>query len=353
MNMNVVPALIKKDITLLFRNRVLSILPAATLVILIVVYYIMPRTVSEVMAIGVQGWQLPAKLVTELKSEGVEITYFDSEDALYGAIEKGPLAVGIIFPDRMSERLSAGEKPEITALFGATVLPEVKKAELEIIKQMILTVQGKPDSIRVEEEHVFGPDMAGRQITFRDRLVPLFAVFIIFMEIIGLGTLITEEYDRNTISSLLVTSLKIRTLLTAKSITGVGMTFVQAAILLAATGALFNRPLLLLTSLLLGSVLVVGIAFLIAAVSRDMMAVIAWSMLVMILLFLPALNIILPGIISGWMKIIPSYHLTDVMHKVVHFDAGWRDVWGRLSSLLLIDMALLGFGALAIRRKAI
>lgn len=353
MNANAIPTLIKKDLTLLFRNRVLSILPIATLIILIVVYYILPRTVNEVMNIGVYGWQLPAGLVSEMKDEGVDVSYYENEATLYGEVEKGSVSFGLIFPAGMLERISSGEKPKITALFGATVMPEVKKAEITVIEQMIFSLQGDPDSIHVEEEHVFGPDMAGRQITFRDRLVPLFAVFILFMEIIGLGTLIAEEYDRNTISSLLVTSLKIRTLLTAKSITGAGMTFLQASVLLAATGALFHRPLLILVSLLFGSFLVVGIAFLIAAVSRDMMTVIAWSMLAMILLFLPALNILLPGLVSGWIKIIPSYHLTDVMHKVVHFDFGWGQVWHRLTALLLIDLGLFALGALAMRRKEI
>jgi hypothetical protein len=50
-----------------------------------------------------------------------------------------------------------------------------------------------------------------------------------------------------------------------------------------------------LTLLLLGSALVTAISFLIAAASRDLMSVMATGMLALILLAIPAFNIVLPG----------------------------------------------------------
>ena len=352
MKKTVLAALIRKDFMLLFRNRILSILPAATLAAIVIVYYLMPKSVAEEMKIGILGEQFPQETINAMANEGINITPVDDKDALYAGVKKGTYSMGIVIPNALLRRIAADEKPEIHVLFANAVIPEVKNAGIKITEQMVLALQGGPHPVFVTEE-VLGPDMSGRQIATRDRLLPLFAVFILFMEIIGLGTLITEEYERYTISSILVTSVKIPTLLIAKSCSGVGITFIQAAILLAATGSLFHRPLLLLSGLFLGSGLVVGIAFLLAAVSRDMMSVIAWSMLVMILLFLPTLDTIFPGLISDWMKIIPSYHLTDLIHRVVHFDAGWRQVWDRLIALLLFDCGLLILGALFMRRKRI
>lgn len=192
-------------------------------------------------------------------------------------------------------------------------------------------------------------------LLFRNRVLSILPLAFIaaIMEIISLATLIVEEYDRETLSVLLVTSLKMEALLTAKAITGTGFAFLQAVLLLAVTGILAANPLLLLPGLLLGSILVAGLGFLVAAFSRDMMAVIAWSMLVMIILFLPAFNVLFPGLISGWVKIIPSYYLTDLMHRAAHFEAGWVRMWKNLAMLVVFDLGLLALGYFALRRKIV
>ena len=346
-------ALIKKDMTLLFRNKVLSILPIATLVVIIAIYFALPREVNETMKLAVYGAALPITLVNELADEGMHLAYMDSEESLMNEVGDGRFAMGIIFPADLLEGVSGGRKPEVRAVFPPTAMPEMKSAQVAIVKQIVFQLQGEPLDIVDEAGEVLGPDMAGRQIPARDRLLPIFAVFVILMEIMGLATLIAEEYDRGTMSSLVVSSLPMESFLTAKAVTGVGVTFIQAVLLLAVTGTLFDGPLLLLTGLLLGSLLVAGIGFLVAAVSRDMMTVIAWSMLVMILLFMPAMNIVLPGLTSNWVKIIPSYYLTDLMHQVAHFGAGWTDMWRNVVFLFAFDLGLISLGLFALRRKTV
>ena len=346
-------ALIRKDMTLLFRNKVLSILPFATLVVIIVIYFVMPREVNETMKLAVYGAVLPSALVDELADEGMQLAYMESEESLMNEVGDGGFAMGIIFPSDLLEGVSRGERPEVRAVFPPSAMPEMKNAQVTIVKQIVFQLQGEPFEIVDETGEVLGPDMAGRQIPARDRLLPIFAMFIILMEIMGLATLIAEEYDRGTMSSLVVSSLPMGSFLTAKAVTGVGMTFLQAVLLLAVTGTLFDGPLLMLTGLFLGSLLVAGIGFLAAAVSRDMMTVIAWSMLVMILLFMPAMNIVLPGLTSSWVKVIPSYYFTDLMHQVAHFGAGWTDMWKNVLYLLAFDLGLISLGFFALRRKIV
>jgi hypothetical protein len=52
---------------------------------------------------------------------------------------------------------------------------------------------------------------------------------------------------------------------------------------------------------------VTSLSFLVASLARDLMSVIAWGMLVMIVFIIPAFNAMLPGLASGWIKVIPSY----------------------------------------------
>ena len=351
MSRGIVTALIRKDLTLLFRNKVLSILPASFIIVVVIIYYLMPRTIDENFDFAVYGAVIPPFLVEEWAEEGVRLTYMESVESLKQGVDSGDYFMGIVFPEDLLIRLSSGDRPEVTAIFAPSVLPEIRDAEVKMIEQLVFVLQGEPLQIDEEEELILGPDMTGRQIPLRDRLLPIFAVFIILAEIMSMATLIAEEFDRGIINALRVTSMGLGSLLTAKAAAGVGLAFLQAVLLLAVTGCLWTKPLLLIAGLLLGSGLVVGLGFLVAAFSRDMMTVIAWSMPVMLILFLPALNVIMPGLISPWIRGIPSFYLTDLLHRTNHFEAGWGEMGRHLMILGLYDFLLVILGYLALRSK--
>lgn len=353
MKKGVIGALLKKDLILLFRNKMLSIPSFVFLVLLIVLYFIMPGTVKEELKLAVHGSSIPQAMIDELAEDGVELVYMESEERLNQKVEKGDFIMGIIFPENLLQRISSGERPEVKVVFAPTVPQEIKNAEIKFVEQIVFLLQGEPVNIHAEEELILGPDMTGKQIATRDRLMPIYALFIIIMEIMGVAILITEEYDRGTLSALLVSSLNIRSLLIAKTLAGIGLAFLQAVLLLLITGTLTQSPLLLLTGLFFGSLLAAGLGFLVAAVSRNMMTVIAWSTLLMLVLFLPAFNILVPGLISEWAKIIPSFYLTDLMHRVIHFGAGWGQMWKHLVFLFIFDLGLLAVGGVAVRRKPV
>ena len=114
---------------------------------------------------------------------------------------------------------------------------------------------------------------------------------------------------------------------------------------------LAHEPLLMLLALLLGSLMVTGLAFLLASVSRDLLSVMGWGILAILLLVIPALNVLLPGTASGWAQVIPSYYLVDTVNGVTNFDLGWADVAGNLLALLLFAVAFLALGIFALQRR--
>jgi len=198
---------------------------------------------------------------------------------------------------------------------------------------------------------VLGTDMAGAQVPQRDRMRSLFAVFILMAETFGLAALLSEEFERRTAWALLVTPVSVKDLFTAKGILGTFLAFSQAVLLLAVVGGLSAHPAIILLSLLLGSVLVTGIAFIMASLGRDFMSVTAWGVPVMVLLVVPAIGVMIPGALSGWIKVIPSYYLTDTIYRVSNYGAGWGDVWNNLAILAGINAVIVAVGIRALRRK--
>jgi hypothetical protein len=91
--------------------------------------------------------------------------------------------------------------------------------------------------------------------------------------------------------------------------------------------------------------MVTGLALLISSVSRDMLTVTAWSILAMFLLAIPSFNILMPGLTTQWIRVLPSYYLIDPVFRIINFDAGWSEVWRQLLVLLAISIALYGLGS--------
>jgi ABC-2 type transport system permease protein len=143
----------------------------------------------------------------------------------------------------------------------------------------------------------------------------------------------------------------VRELFVAKGLTGVGLAFVQVTLLMAVTGGLAQRPLLVLLALLLGAMLVTGVGFLLASVGRDLLSVMSWGVLAMLVLVIPSIGILLPGLISGWVRVIPSHYLVDTVHRVANFGAGWGDVGINLLALLAFSSALFWLGGAVLKRR--
>ena len=285
------------------------------------------------------------------RDEGLEIQAVESEKTLKEAVTEGEYIAGIVLPVDMKEKFLAGQKPTITVYFASDVPAEIKDAVEFIIRELAYQQTGQPLALEVSEE-IIGPDMMGMQKPPRNRLRPLFAVLLIVIETLGLANLISEEVERGTIHALLVTPMTVKELFAAKGITGMSLAFGQSLLFMAIVGGLSRQPLIILVALLLGGVLFTGLGFLIAAAAKDFMSVMAWGMMLMIILMIPALSVMSPGLVTGWVKVIPSYYLVDTVHRVSNFGVGWGDIWYNLLILLGFDLAVVCSGIIALGRKS-
>jgi ABC-2 type transport system permease protein len=108
---------------------------------------------------------------------------------------------------------------------------------------------------------------------------------------------------------------------------------------------------MIVVALLLGAVLATGIGFLLASLSKDLNSIMAWGIPILIILTIPALGIMIPGFISDWVKLIPSYYFVTAVDQAANFGAGWSDIWQYLAILVILDVAFIWLGIIALRRR--
>lgn len=350
MNPGIIKTLVAKDASLYLRNRLFAFLTALGIVTFIIIYFVMPDSVDEELEIGLYAPVLPPVFELIQEEEGLKFQIFESEEALIEAVTEGEYVAGVALPADIMDKFASGQKPQITLYFPSDVPEEVKDAVRVMIKELAYLQTGQPLAVELSTE-ILGRDMLGEQLPPRDRMRPLFAVFILMFETMGLASLISEEIERRTAQALLVTPVSVTDLFAAKGVTGVSLAFGQVVFFMAIVGGFSSQPLIILTTLLLGSVLVTGIAFLVASLAKDIMSVMAWSMPVFITLSIPAFGVMFPGAVTGWAKVIPSYYLADTVHQAANFGAGWGDIWPNLVILLGFNLVIIWGGIMALRRK--
>jgi ABC-2 type transport system permease protein len=288
-----------------------------------------------------------------LTRRSLELTPFDEVEALRAAVENDEYRVGIVLPDDVMDTLTNGETT-ITAYYPPGIPADLNAAFNDLLTLVFneISYAADEDPINItRHETTLGYDLAGESLPPRNRLLPMFAVLLFMMETLALANLITEEIERGTLRALLMTPLSLNTFFAGKSVTGIVIGLVQATLLMLVTGKLGVNPLLVLTVLLLGALLVTGVGFLIASVARDMMSVISWGTLAIIILGIPSVSIMFPGTISNWIELIPSFYLVDGLHRIVNFGAGWSDVSRHLLILVVSGSIMLVLGTTVLRSK--
>jgi ABC-2 type transport system permease protein len=350
MNWRIIKALVSKDFSLFFRNRFFAIVTVIGIIFYLSVYFwMMPKSVNESLEIGLYA-PVSVSIFSKMEGEGLEIQEVDSEEALKEAVVDGKYVAGISLPGDTMEKLLSGQKPSISVYFASDVPEETKDAIIALIQEAAYQLSGQPMTVEISEE-ILGSDMMGMQIPPRDRIRPLLAVMLLIFETYGLANLIAEEVERHTIQALLVTPVTVSGFFISKGITGVSLAFIQAALFMAIVGGMNHKPLIIITTLLLGAIMVTGIGFIIASLSRDFMSVLAWGMVALIPLFIPSFGVMFPGAVTGWIKFIPSYYLVDTVHRTADFGAGWSDVWLNLLILIGCDFILGWIGVMVLGRR--
>jgi ABC-2 type transport system permease protein len=350
MSLRAIRALLTKDFTLFFRNRFFALVTALGLVIYVALYFVMPGSVDETLDVGLYASAWPPAS-DQFHQEGLEIHMADSEDALKNGVVAHHYVAGIVLPGDLMQKLASGQKPEIDLYFASDTPEETKEAVASLIRELIYVQTGQQLAVVFSTQVLPGPDMAGKQIPPRDRLRPLFAVLLIVFETFGLAVLITEEIEHRTIQALLVTPVSIRDLFAAKGITGMTLAFGQGALFMALVGGMNQQPVIVILALLLAALLVTGIGFMIASLAKDMMSVLAWGVLALVILVIPSMSAMFPGVITEWVKVIPSYYVVDTVDRVANFSSGWPDIWQNLLILLGFGLAFLLIGMVALRRR--
>ena len=353
--------IIKKDLKEFSKDRLWISLSAIGLIFYVGIFWLLPNTVDESITVGIYqsglGRLLPKPLL-EAEEEGIQIVLFESSERLRAAVAgeiktENEIRIGIDFPDDFLFKTLLRQKTTVRVYVTAGIPAEIKRAMSSMVREIAYMISG--DGLPVTEPHeqtvVLGEDRIGNQVPFRDKMRPMLVFFILMVETFALASLIAGEVQAKTVTAVLVTPARCGDVLAAKTILGTLLAFVQAVILLLALDALGDNVLFLLSMVLMASMMVAGIGMITGSAGKDFMGTLLYGMLFMMLLVIPALTVLFPGLASPWIKMLPSYGIVEGMLGTTVYGTGWREFIPHLALVAVWDIIILGSGLLVLKKK--
>ncbi len=378
----VIAAIVKKDLAEYGRDRLWAFLTVLVLIFVIAIFWVLPNDVDESIDVGVYGVTNPAALgALETSEEGLTLVAFSSEDDLRSVVAGDSVAwlsdgetvvvpsgtdppegarstdvsIGLAFPEDFFEAAAARRETDVNVYVDGAVPEEIKGAMSGLVRELAFAVSGSELPVSTPDPNevfvVLGEDRVGNQTTARDAFRPIFVFLILLMEMFVMASLIAKEIQDRTVSAVLVTPATTGDVLAAKGIAGAISGMVQAVIVLVAINALSNEPLLILTFMLLGAVMVSGTAMIAGSSGKDFISTLFYGMAFMIPLMIPAFGALFPGTSSLWIRLLPSYPLVDGLIEVTTYGGGWVETLPQLGLLLGWCIVLFALGWMILRRK--
>ena len=377
----VISAIVRKDLAEYGRDRLWAFLTVLVIVIVIALFWILPDDVDESINAGVSGLEPSALVALGESEEGLLPIGFPSEPELRAVIageatawvsdgrttvvadgveppsgaERVDVSIGLAFPDDFLEATAAGRSTEVTVFVDGAVPDEIENAMTSLVREIAFAVAGEPLPVETagptQTFVILGEDRAGNQVSARDGFRPIFVFLILMMEMFVMASLIAKEIQDRTVTAVLVTPATVGDVLVAKGVTGAVSGLAQAVIVLLAINSFSPQPLLILTLMLLGSVMISGTAMLAGSSGKDFMSTLFWGMAYMVPLLIPAFAALFPGTASAWVRVLPSFPLVQGLVDVTTYGAGWADTLPQLGALLAWCVGLFGLGFLVLKRK--
>lgn len=361
--MNRIFSIVKKDLAQIFRNRFVAVISLMVVVVFAVIYYLLPSHVDEVFKLGFH-LQVSNEAARQLGLEGVreeiaaslsevgeeepegglELLWADSLQELKRMVEEEEVSAGVSFE-------VTGQEPDLTLYVSSKTPQETSDAAEAVAAEIGYSLVGYQLPADFQAT-IIGPDMVGRQIPMRDRVRVILLSFVFLLELYSLGNLIMEEVQRKTALALLVTPVTLKDFISAKAVTGILNTFFMGLLLALFLGTVTAQTWPAVVVLLfLGAAMMVGLAFIIGAVSRDFISMAMISLIPFVVLIVPGFLVIYPGFSSPLMKAIPTYWLIEPLNGVLNYHMGLFDYAAALVYLVLFSVAFFILGFAILKRR--
>jgi ABC-2 type transport system permease protein len=268
---------------------------------------------------------------------GVEVVPVDDAGALRSQVERHDLDAGLVLPAGFDADLAAGRRPTIQFYVSGESL-----ASHRVILS-ILTIDLMRDAGGEEPPANVTVTTVGETnyTPIGDRMLPTLVLYAVLIAALFIpAASLVDEREKRTIDAVLVTPTRMSELLVGKAAFAILLAVLLGLATLALNDAFASRPWEMLLILFIGSLMMALLGLMLGLWSKDITTMYTAVKAGGILVFLPALVAIFPGIPEWIGRIVPTYYFIQPIQDLAIGGAGFGDVVGDLAIAVGICAAL-------------
>lgn len=277
---------------------------------------------------------------------GVETTTRESGEELRDAVRDGSLDAGIVLPEGFDEAVRSGQRPPLEVWISGSSLPADRAVLTVAVLDLVRGVAGTSAPVDVETI-----SLGEETLPLDLRLLPLLVLYAVAIPggFVPAASLV-EEKQRGTLSAVLASPASVGEVLLAKGTLGMLLGTVAGVVTLVLNDAWGAEPLAVLLAVVVGAVMMAQVGVLLGSWADDASTMFtAWKG-GGLLLFLPVVFFIWPGLPSWPARFFPTYYFLQPAYAVSAEGASLGAVAGNLGVGAGICLALLPLVAAMGRR---
>ena len=296
--------------------------------------------------VGTDGVGVTAQL---LALDDIESSQVDDVSTLVAMVEAHDLDAGLVIPPGFP---ASGGSPDFYV--SGSSLASTRLLLTAVITDLVDDAIGFEPAVEVMVVSI--GDEGG--VPIGDRLVPL----IVFYALVLAGLFmpaasLVEERESGTIEALLVSPARMGDVLAAKGLVAAVVATTMAMATLALNSAFGGQPLLLALILAVGAVMLVEFGLVLGLWARDANTLFTSIKGAGIVIFLPLIFIIWPGLPQWIPQLVPTYYFLNPVYEVGVLGVGPGEVFIEIAvaaaiCLLLVPLVV-AYARRAERRLAI
>ena len=268
---------------------------------------------------------------------GVAVHLHDDAERLRAEVTDGAYDAGLVLPAGFDDAVRAGELPPLELGLAGDSLPADRAVLTASVIDLVrgLTDAQAPVSVDVVE-------LGEATLPLDLRLLPLLVLYAVAIPggFVPAASIV-EEKERGTLHALLASPASMGEVLVAKAALGILLGLLAGTVTLALNDAFGAQPLAVMLALTLGAVMMAQIGLLLGAWAQDTNTLFTAWKAGGIILFLPAVVFIWPGLPSWPAYALPSYYFLQPAFAVSVEGATLADVAVTLAIGAAICLALL------------
>ncbi len=288
--------------------------------------------------------------------EHFNVAVREDEAVVRKELEDGNAVYVMIVPEGLEARLAQGPATaptEITLLYdrsnqSASIIIGVIQRFIDKTNQSIVQA---PTLLELKAEGI-----QARQLTYFDFLLPGFVgMGVMTYSIIGIASVVTLYREQRILKRILATPLRVRTFFASQILAYLGLSVLQALIIIAAGvmffhGHIYGNILWVLLLVVMANIVFLNMGFIVGAIAKNVRAAdglanaVAMPMMFLSGTFFPREN--LPNIMATIVGYLPLSPLLDAMRGVA-LDA--KPIWDYPTELAILGVWIVGSSVVAVK----